>query len=203
MSKRQLGLLLGSLTLIAALLLAFSPFHAKNADAANAVVTFANANWACSTAACTTKVTAGSAQPNYQCAEFAARSLAAAGYIPDLSKTSAQSAYGDYQPGNGVTYDLLAITPSVATPESTLAEFLTTYGYYKNMGESLTNANAGDLVVMGNQAHVVVIVQVNSATTSGILVDAHNNARYQVTLASELSGFSGSWYLLHIQSNTP
>jgi hypothetical protein len=199
MSKRKLSILLGSLMLMAALLFTFSPLRSGTAEAANATVNFANANWACTTAACTSKVGQGAAQPNYQCAEFAARSLAASGYIPGLSTKSSQSAYENYKPGNGKTYDLLAITPSVATPRGTLANFLTTYGYFKNMGESMSDAEPGDLVAMGNNAHVVVIVSTNR-TVASTLIDAHNDARYHVSLSNELSGFSGSWYLLHIQT---
>jgi hypothetical protein len=199
MPKRTLSVSLGIFMLFAAFLFAFSPIHTGKVEAANATVAFANANWACTTAACTSKVGQGALQPSYQCAEFAARSLAASGYIPGLSTKSSQSAYGDYKPGNGKTYDLLAITPSVATPKGTLANFLTTYGYFKNMGESMSNAEPGDLVVMGNNAHVVVIIS-TSRTIASTHVDAHNAARYNVPLANELAGFSGSWYLLHIQT---
>jgi hypothetical protein len=199
MSKRKLSISLGVFMLMAALMFTFSPLHAGKVEAANATVAFANANWNCATAACTSRVKAGQGQKNYQCAEFAARSLAASGYIPGLSTKSSQSAYENYKPGNGKTYDLLAITPSVAAPRGTIATFLTTYGYFKNMGESMSDAEPGDLVAMGNNAHIVVIVSTNH-TVASTLIDAHNDARYHVSLSNELSGFTGSWYLLHIQT---
>jgi hypothetical protein len=198
MSKRKLTFFLGSFMLIAALLLAFSPLQAGKAEATDAAVAFANTHWACSTAACTTKVKAGQGQPDYECAEFAARSLAADGYIPGLSTTSPQSAYGSYKPGNGKTYDLLLITPTSGL--NTIAQFLTTYGYFKNMGESLSSAEPGDLVVLGNNAHVVIIIS-SGYTIGSTYVDAHNNARYNDPLSDEMSGWPGEpWYLLHIQT---
>jgi hypothetical protein len=119
--------------LVATLLLAFSPFHAKNAGTTDAVVTFANHHWNGATAACTTTVAAGASQPSYQCAAFTARSLATDGSIPGLSNVSVQSAYGSYKPGNGKTSDLLAIPPGIAGAGiGTLADFLTTYGYVTN-----------------------------------------------------------------------
>jgi hypothetical protein len=176
MSNRKWMLFLGSFMLIAALLLAFSPLHAGKAEATDASVAFANAHWACSTAACTTKVAAGASQLSYECAEFAARSLAADGYIPGLSTTSAQSSYENYKPGNGKTYDLLAITPSVAAPKGTLADFLTTYGYFKNVGETPGDAEPGDLIVFGNNAHVMIIIS-SGYTVASIRLDGHNLAR--------------------------
>jgi len=66
----------------------------------NAVVYFANNNWNCANVACSSRVAAGTGQPAYQCAEFAARSLAAGSYIPGLTSTAAQASYGSYRGQN-------------------------------------------------------------------------------------------------------
>src|SRR5579885_2784781 len=102
--KRKL-LPLVSGVLVAAVLIGaivFSIAARGEASAANAAVSFADAHWNCATAACTSRVSAGSAQPNYQCAEFVARALAAEGKVPGLSSSSSQSAYGNYHARNEI-----------------------------------------------------------------------------------------------------
>lgn len=173
------------------------------AYAADPAVAFANSHWNCTTAACTSRVGAGAAQSSYQCAEFVARSLATDGYIPGLKNNSSQSAYGSYKPGNGKTYDLLAITPGIAGPGiGTLADFFTTYGYFRNVGKNVGNAVPGDMVVFMNSSgtpeHVVLIISSNY-TIASIRIDAHNSARYNYPLSNEIAGFS-NWYILHINT---
>src|SRR5579884_3726643 len=53
-----------------------------SAQAVNAAVAYADSHWNCATAACTSRVSAGSPQPSFQCAEFVARALAAEGLVP-------------------------------------------------------------------------------------------------------------------------
>lgn len=193
---RLLGLLL---TCLLASTILFS-FGARTAHAyTNPAVAFANAHWNCWTAACTSRVHAGAAQPYYQCAEFVARSLAYEGFIPGLSSTSSQRAYEYYRPGNGVTYDLLLITPY--SGYHTLANFLLTYGYFVNIGKNLGNTQPGDMVVYkdryGTPQHIGLVIR-HGTSTSNTMLDFHNSARYNVSLSSELGGEFTSWYVLHI-----
>lgn len=163
-------------------------------------VTFANNNWNCTTAACTSTVQQGDWQHAYECAEFVARSLAFAGYMPGLSSISPQSAYDPYNPhlGNGRVYDLLLITPTAGL--YTLADYLRDAGFSTNIHQNLSNAVAGDMVVLVNSSgipeHTALIV-VKGSTTSTTKLDAHNKAAYKYALSSMASGFS-NWYILHI-----
>jgi hypothetical protein len=79
--------------------------HAASAaaTATNAAVAYADSHWNCATAACTSRVPAGSGQNSFQYAEFVARSLAAEGKVPGLTSNSSQSAYGSYHARNGQT----------------------------------------------------------------------------------------------------
>jgi len=131
---------------------------------------FADANYLCSTAACSSKVSAGSAQPNYQCAEFVARTLASTGKISGLTSGSPQSAYGSYS-FNGKVYDLLWTSHRTGGPLG-LEDYLLAAGW--KSGGSVQDCS----VVFVNGAHgawghVAVGVGAN-------LLDAHNNARLHV-----------------------
>src|SRR5690242_18880095 len=85
---RFLPLLSGFLVvavLAGALLISFTVRGgAHAASATNAAVSYADSHWNCATAVCTSRVPAGTGQPNFQCAEFVARSLAAVGKVPGL-----------------------------------------------------------------------------------------------------------------------
>jgi len=138
----------------------------------SAVIKFADTNWNCAQAVCSSKVGAGSGQSSYQCAEFVSRSLAAGGYIPNITPGATQSAYLNYQ-YKGTTYDLLWVSSKQGPPRG-LEDLLIVLGW-KNVG---TNANLivpGSAVMCvgtgGNYHHVAVGVGKN-------MVDAHNNARY-------------------------
>jgi len=137
-----------------------------------ALVQFADTNWNCAQAACTSKVSAGSGQSNYQCSEFVSRCLAAAGYIPNLTPGASQSAYLNYQ-YQGVTYDLLWVSSKQGPPKG-LEDLLIVLGW-KNVGTSTSNIHVGSAVMChgthGNYGHVVVGIGNN-------VVDAHNVARY-------------------------
>jgi hypothetical protein len=124
------------------------------------VASFANSQWDCTTPTCSARVPAGSAQPAYECAEFAARSLAYGGYIPGLSSSAPQSSYTNYKGHN------LCLTTG-------LSDALAALGFKKlaNSGSSVQEAvaifgNAGD----GYFSHACIGV-------GSDLVDCHNNAR--------------------------
>ncbi|HET8845745.1 MAG TPA: amidase domain-containing protein [Ktedonobacteraceae bacterium] len=142
----------------------------------------------------------GQFQPDFQCAEFVARALAAAGYMPGLNPwTSTQGAFGNYQPGDGNTYDLNLVT-SIPN-HHTLEHYLTTYGLAKSVGTSLGQASPGDVVVFenssGQQEHMAMIISVGS-DRAHTWVDTHNTAHLQVSLKSEVDGFA-SFYILHLK----
>jgi len=122
----------------------------------NAVVYFANNNWNCANVACTSRVAAGTGQPGYQCAEFAARSLAAGSYIPGLTSTSPQASYGNYKGDN-----LLLVTG--------LAKALSSLGF-KAVGS--TNAAYAVFGDGGDGAWSHACIGVGAG-----IVDCHNNAR--------------------------
>ncbi len=163
-------------------------------------VTFANHNWNCLTAACTKRVKAGQAQNNYECAEFVARSLAYAGDMPGLSATSAQSKYHPYhRAGYKHTYDLLLITPIKGL--YTLSDYLIDQGHATNVGHNLSKTVAGDVVVFEDSHHVAqhtALIVVKGKTISSTLVDAHNSARYHVSISFYTSEFP-YWYILHVK----
>lgn len=77
---------------VVAVVLVAAAVGCARADMA-AVAKYADNHWNCADIACKSHVSAGSAQPNFQCAEFVARSLAAGGYIPGLGPNDAQSKY--------------------------------------------------------------------------------------------------------------
>jgi hypothetical protein len=157
--------------------------HAASAaaSATNAAVTYADSHWNCATAACTSRVPAGAAQPNFQCAEFVARSLAAEGKVPGLTSSSSQSAYGSYRAKNGQTYDLLwvGVDASGYNDEGIpgLYQYLTQNGVGANIGNNPSGAVPGDVTFhFEGQGHTGLLVQ----TGSNPLADFHNNARYHV-----------------------
>ncbi len=199
--KRKL-LPLVSGVLVAAVLIGaivFSIAARGEASAANAAVSFADAHWNCATAACTSRVSAGSAQPNYQCAEFVARALAAEGKVPGLSSSSSQSAYGNYHARNGKTYDLLwvGVDASGYNDEGIpgLYQYLTQNGVGTNIGNHPSQAAPGDVTFhFEGKGHTGLLVQ----TGSNPLADFHNNARYHVYYTEGYSTI-----IVHIGGSTP
>jgi len=131
---------------------------------------FADRQWDCADVDCTTIVASGASQPNYECAEFVARSLAAGGYIPNLGALAAQSAYGSYG-YNGVTYDLLWVSSKQGGPAG-LREALVAMGWVTGsiVSKSAVFVDGSD----GPYSHVAIGVGSN-------LCDAHNNARYHIS----------------------
>jgi len=146
---------------------------------------FADSQWNCADPSCGSTVGSGQPQPNYECAEFVARSLASAGYI-SLGATDPQSSYANYQ-YNGNTYDLLwTSSHSAEGGPLGVEDLLQALGW-------TTGGGVGDCTVLlvegsgGYETHVAVGVADN-------LIDAHNNARFHV---------SGSFYQVDNIYNPP
>jgi len=137
---------------------------------------FADRNWDCADINCSSIVSTGSGQPNYECAEFVARSLAAGGHIPNLGAYASQSAYGNYNFG-GVVYDLLWVSSKQGGPLG-LGDCLLKMGW-SNAGASAAAVKVASYVAVtgsnGPYSHTVVGV-------AGEVVDAHNVARYRVSV---------------------
>ncbi len=144
-------------------------------------VAFAEAHWSWTAWNDPTPVPAGSSQDEYQCAEFVARSMAAAGLIPGLSPDSPQNDYFNYTAPNGTTYDLLLISP---LPQyHNIYDYLMDSGLGIDVGDDPADARPGDFVVTylgtdGEASHMGVIATAPTGTTEAT-VDAHNNARHQ------------------------
>jgi hypothetical protein len=143
-------------------------------------VNFAESHWSWTAWNDSTPVAFGSGQPSYQCAEFVARSMAAAGLIPGLSPDAPQDAYFNYTAPNGKVYDLLLISP---LPQyNNIYAYLMDSGVGIDVGDDPAAARPGDFVVTylgfnGESSHMGLVATAPTATTEGT-VDAHNNARY-------------------------
>ena len=142
-------------------------------------VQFANTHWNWTAWNDSTPVAFGDAQPNYQCAEFVARALAAAGLIPGLSPDAPQNDYFDYTAPNGKVYDLLLI--SELPQYNNLYAYLMDSGIGEDVGDQPQEAQPGDIVVTylgpdGTLSHTGLVAQAPTATAEAT-VDAHNNAR--------------------------
>jgi hypothetical protein len=142
-------------------------------------VQFADAHWNWTAWNDSTPVAFGDAQPNYQCAEFVARALAAAGLIPGLGPDDPQSDYFDYTAPNGKVYDLLLI--SDLPQYNNLYAYLMDSGIGEDVGDQPGEAQPGDIVVTylgpnNTPSHTGLVAQAPTATSQAT-VDAHNNAR--------------------------
>jgi len=126
----------------------------------NAVVYFANNNWNCANVACSSRVPAGTGQPGYECAEFAARALAAGSFIPGLSSTSAQSSYSSYKGNN-----LCLVTG--------LYKALGTLGFHAAGSVEAASALFGD---GGDGAWSHACIGIGAS-----VADCHNNARQGIS----------------------
>jgi hypothetical protein len=141
---------------------------------AGSCASFANAQWNCVDPDCSSTVSAGTAQPNYECAEFVARTLASAGLIP-LDPLADQSQYGSFS-YNGNTYDLLWVSSKNGGILG-LDDYLGAAGWNSCGASSSCVSECSALMVDGSDgaySHTVVGVSTQ-------IVDAHNMARYQVT----------------------
>jgi len=130
---------------------------------------FADSQWNCADFNCASHVAAGTPQNNYMCAEFVARTLANAGYIPGLAWNSPQSAYEHYS-YKGRSY-YLTWTSSKQGGLLGLEDFLVAAGWHS--GGGITQCSVVFVTTSSAYAHVVVGVGAN-------LLDAHNNARQHV-----------------------
>ena len=143
-------------------------------------VKFADTHWSWTAWNDSTPVADGADQDNYQCAEFVARAMAAAGLIPGLNANSPQNDYFTYKAPNGKVYDLLLITP---LPQyNTIYDYLMDSGLGIDVGDQPTVAQPGDFVVTylgtnGEASHMGVIATAPTASAEAT-VDAHNHARY-------------------------
>jgi hypothetical protein len=160
-------------------MLFFSPSEQAHA-AANTTIQYADTHWNCADPSCYSTVTAGSAQPNFQCAEFVSRVLSNEGLIPGLNANSPQSAYQYYRASNGQMYNLLWVGWTSASGYNTikgLYQYLTETGRGSDIGNAPSQAAPGDVTIYHEgMGHTALLVQ----TGSHALVDAHNNAHYHV-----------------------
>lgn len=142
-------------------------------------VQFAEAHWSWTAWNDSTPVAAGADQPNYQCAEFVARAMAAAGLVPGLSPNAPQNDYLDYKAPNGKVYDLLLI--SQLPQYNNIYAYLMDSGAGIDVGDQPAAAKPGDFVVTylgpnNTPSHMGVIATAQTATAEPT-VDAHNHAR--------------------------
>ncbi|MGF1432386.1 hypothetical protein [Kitasatospora sp. LaBMicrA B282] len=126
-----------------------------------------------------TPVAFGGDQPNYQCAEYVARSLAAAGLVPGLSPDDPQDDYFHYTAPWGTTYDLLLI--SDVAPYHNLYDYLMDSHLGTDVGDHPEEARPGDVVVTyadlgGTKSHAGLVATAPDGTNEAT-VDAHNRAR--------------------------
>lgn len=146
----------------------------------NEEVAFADTHWSWTAWNDPTPVVDGADQPNYQCAEFVARSMAAAGLIPGLSPDAPQSDYFNYTAPNGKVYDLLLI--SVLPQYHNIYDYLMDSGLGIDVGDNPAAARPGDFVVTylgpnNTPSHMGLIATAPTAASEAT-VDAHNHARY-------------------------
>ena len=195
------GLLCGAATAVAAPALAapamakqLSPNHTVGASLTGTVkandfwvdqitrqqeVAFAESHWNWTAWNDSTPVAGGADQPNYQCAEFVARAMAAAGLIPGLSPDAPQNDYFNYTAPNGKVYDLLLI--SVLPQYNNIYDYLMDSGLGIDVGDNPAAAQPGDFVVTylgpNNTSSHMGLVATAPTVTSEATVDAHNHAR--------------------------
>jgi hypothetical protein len=132
---------------------------------------FADQQWNCATPSCSSKVNAGSPQPQYECAEFAARTIASANLLP-LDPQAPQDQYGHWS-YNGKSYDLLW-TSSKSGGRLGLEDAVAALGWTSAGSDASAITDCSVILVDGSEgaySHVVVGIGSN-------LVDAHNMARY-------------------------
>ncbi|WP_329568693.1 hypothetical protein [Kitasatospora sp. NBC_01266] len=142
-------------------------------------VNWAESHWSWTAWNDSTPVTDGSDQPNYQCAEYVARALAAAGLVPGLGPDDPQDSYFNYTAPNGKTYDLLLI--SDLPQYHNLYDYLMDSGLGTDIGDHPEDARPGDVVVTYagpgvTKSHTGLVVTAADGSNEPT-VDAHNRAR--------------------------
>jgi hypothetical protein len=134
-------------------------------------VDFSNKMWNCANAACSSHVSEGQMQPNYQCAEFVSRSLAAGGFI-DISPNASQSAYGSFKHA-GETYNLNWVSSKQGGSKG-LEDLLIKLGW-KNAGATKASIAAASAIFCtgshGKYSHVAIGIGPDNT-------NAHNAAHY-------------------------
>ncbi|MDH6580660.1 hypothetical protein [Kitasatospora sp. MAP5-34] len=142
-------------------------------------VNWAESHWNWTAWNDSTPVAFGADQDKYQCAEYVARALAAAGLVPGLGPDDSQDAYFNYTAPNGKTYDLLLI--------SDLPQYHNLYDYLMDshlgtdIGDHPEQARPGDVVVTyagpgATKSHTGLVATAADGTNEPT-VDAHNRAR--------------------------
>ncbi|WP_424712098.1 hypothetical protein [Kitasatospora acidiphila] len=142
-------------------------------------VEWAEQHWADTAWNDPTPVAFGADQPKYQCAEYVARALAAAGLVPGLRADDPQDSYFHYTAPSGTTYDLLLI--SDLPPYHTLYDYLMDSRLGSDVGDQPVGARPGDVVVTyagpgGTRSHTGLVVTAQDGSAEPT-VDAHNRAR--------------------------
>ena len=124
----------------------------------------------------------GCLQPDYQCAEFVARCIAAGGAIDGLSETDPQAAYGTYTFG-GRPYDLLWVRYYPDAPHAGLYDYLQATGMWASLpGTPPALAAAmqpGDICFYEGDASIGQFGHVCLCIASGTpgVVAAHNTSQ--------------------------
>jgi hypothetical protein len=160
---------------------------------ASAAIQYADShwNWPYYTRS-TPAVPSGVFQPDFQCAEFVARALSAAGLIPGLNPNSPQTgpqSFASYRAPNGKTYYLWNVGRSHIPG---LYQYLIESGLGVDIGNNPTLASPGDVVFYygggtlapDDRTHTALMVQ-TGAEARDALVDAHNAAHYHYPYAME------------------
>ncbi|WP_035841765.1 hypothetical protein [Kitasatospora azatica] len=186
--RRRLAGAALTLALAAGPALAAAPAHAAPVSAGvptfsdvlrSVEVDWAEGHWNWTAWNDSTPVAFGADQPDYQCAEYVARALAAAGLVPGLGPDDSQDDYFHYTAPNGVTYDLLLI--------SDLPQYHNLYDYLMDsqlgtdIGDHPEQARPGDVVVTyagpgGGKSHTGLVATAPDGASEAT-VDAHNRAR--------------------------
>ncbi|WP_161975790.1 tachylectin-related carbohydrate-binding protein [Tengunoibacter tsumagoiensis] len=136
-------------------------------------------------------VSTGASQPNFECAEFVARSLAANGYFPGLdANTSTSNQYASYQ-GYSLAY----------VPD--LYSYLINNHLGVDVGDNPAQAAPGDIAFYRNGSgtleHAALLVQVGTTRDgSDTLVDAHNDADYQIPYNNYQAWNGYSAHIVHL-----
>jgi putative amidase-like protein len=119
-------------------------------------------------------------QPQFQCAEFVARSLASAGPIGPLTPTGSDTAY------TNVTYTTSSYN---LTNVSGLFHFLIDTSIATDVGTNLSSATLGSVIIFGNSQdgdflHTAIIT--DATNTANPLFTAHNAAYYNYPASTQM-----------------
>lgn len=165
------------LTLLANSFMMSTKAHAQSTDAVYQTVDYAKNHWNWTTYNnTTTQASKGGWQDKFQCAEFVARALAAAGPIGNLTPYSTGFSAFEYPAGSGTFYDLENV--------GDLYNFLINSGVGTDVGASLNpqTLTLGSVVVFGSASkdfeHVAIVT--DTTDPNNIIVTQHNQAEDEV-----------------------